>query len=77
MSIPGPSARKLPNTQVQYDQMLREAWMSVRKARHDLAKIVAVASEQVAVATVKCNDADGLLTALMAVDRAKLPHDTA
>ena len=77
MTIPGPTARKLPATQVEYDAMLRSAWMNIRKARHDLAKIVSVASEQVAVATIKCNDADAELTALMATDRARLPHDTA
>lgn len=77
MSIPFPAPRKLPSTQVEYDRFLREAWFAVRKARHDLSRIVSVASEQVALSTVKCNEADVILTALMAVDRAKLPHDTA
>lgn len=77
MTTPFPLARKLPKTQVEYDAMLREAWMDVRKARHDLSKIVSVASELVAAATVKCNNCDVTLTALMATDRAKLPHDTA
>lgn len=77
MSTPFPAPRKLPSTQVEYDRLLRESWMAVRKARHDLARIVSVASEQVALATVKCNEADAILTALMATDRAKLPHDTA
>jgi hypothetical protein len=77
VTTPFPQARKLPKTQVEYDAMLREAWMNVRKARHDLSRIVSVCSEQVALATVKCNDADVTLTALMATDRAKLPHDTA
>ena len=77
MSIPFPQSRALPKTQAEYRLMLREAWMNVRKARHDLGIIVSVASQQVAVATLKCNEADVILTSLMAVDVTKLPHDTA
>lgn len=77
MSTPFPEARKLPKTKAEYQAMLRQAWVDVRTARHDLARIVSVASEQVAKATVRCNDADAALTALMATDWAKLPHDTA
>jgi hypothetical protein len=77
VSVPFPQARALPKTKVEFDKMLREAWMNTRKARHDLARIVAVASEQVALATVKLNDADAVLASLMAVDAGKLPHDTA
>lgn len=77
MTTPFPQPRNLPTTQVQYKAMLREAWMNVRKARHDLGVIVSIASQQVAVATVKCNEADVILTSLMAVDFSRLPHDTA
>lgn len=77
MTTPFPEPRKLPKTLVEHRAMLREAWMNVRKARHDLSLIVSVASQQVAVATVKCNQADAILTSLMAVDVTKLPHDTA
>ena len=77
MTTPLPLARTLPKTQVEYDHDLRQAWMKVREARHDLTRIVSKVSELVALSTVKLNEADADLAALMAVDRAKLPHDTA
>jgi hypothetical protein len=77
VTTPFAQPRTLPKTQVEYDFDLREAWMKVREARHDLSRIVSAVSTLVANSTVKLNEADADLAALMAVDRAKLPHDTA
>ena len=77
MSIPLPSGRRLPKTQAEWDRDLRDAWHKVREARHDVHRIIAAASDLVAKATVRLNEADNELATLLSVDRSKLPYDTA